>query len=261
MSNALAIVPRSVEEVRSLSTAYAKSSLLPPELKGKEADIFVTVLAGLELGMAPMAALRSIHVIKGKPVLSADGMVAVALSSGNAEYFRCVESNDQIATYETKRKGAPEPQRLSFTMAEAKAAKLGGDNWSKYPAAMLRARAKAALCRDAYPDALAGVYIHEEAREFNGGVVVRMPITGEPADATVIEGNIIEGELVDEAEAEIHDETHALMDRIMEANSADELAGLVAPLSALPEGDGKRKARTLYREVARRLQDEREAQR
>jgi hypothetical protein len=124
-------------------------------------------MAGHELGLSPMSALRTIHVVKGKPVLSADVMAGLALSSGLASYFRCVESTAQVATYETHRKGDPSPVRLSFTIQQAQQAGLaGGDNWRKYPDAMLRARAKAALARDVYPDALAGCYTEDEAQGF-----------------------------------------------------------------------------------------------
>lgn len=159
------IVP--VDETLRLSAVLARSALLPPALRGKEADIAVTVMAGRELGLAPMASLRNIHVVQGKPVLSADMMVGVALSSGLASYFKCVESTPKIAIYETQRRGDPSPQRLGFTIEEAREAHLlGKDNWKMYPAAMLRARAKAALARDVYPDVLAGCYIPDEADAF-----------------------------------------------------------------------------------------------
>lgn len=169
MSNdkALTIIPRSIDEVRTLATMLAKSALLPSDLRGKEADIAFSIMAGQELGMPPMAAIRSIHVIKGKPVLSADGMIGVVLGRGIAKFFRCVEESDDSVTYETHRQGDPEPQRMTWTMEDAKRAQLtGGDNWKKYPRAMLKARCKAALARDVYPDVLAGCYTDDEAREF-----------------------------------------------------------------------------------------------
>ena len=44
-------------------------------------------------------------------------------------------------------------------MAEAQAAGVATkDNWRKFPAAMLRARAASALVRAVYPDVLLGVY-------------------------------------------------------------------------------------------------------
>lgn len=185
MSNAL--IP--VDELKQLAGMLAKSSLLPPDLRGKEADIAVTVMAGRELGLAPMAALRSIYVVKGKPVLSADAMVGLVLSSGVAEYFTCVETTNTVATYETKRKGSPAAQRLSFTIEQARRAHLTGGNWQTYPEAMLRARAKAALARDVYPDALAGCYTEDEVDVLQER---SRPVAARPQDDGVIDAEIVE---------------------------------------------------------------------
>jgi hypothetical protein len=192
---ALAIIPRTVEEVGSLAARFAKSALLPPDLRGKEADVFVTIMAGAELGLPPMAALRGIFIVKGRPVLSADAMVGVVLGRGVAKYFSCVEEIPTTVTYETHREGAPHPQRCTWTLDDAKRAGLDGDNWRKYPRAMLKARCKAALARDVYPDVLAGCYDEDEVREFappsrnGGGVpdaidaeVVAEVVTGNHAD-------------------------------------------------------------------------------
>src|SRR5678816_486140 len=149
---ALSIVPRTVDEVRNLARMFAASSLLPVDLRGKEADVFVSIIAGQELGLPPMAALRGVHVVKGRPILSADTMVGVVLGRGVAEYFSCVNESPTSVTYETKRIGAPSPQRCTWTLEDAKRAGLHGDNWTKYPRAMLKARCKAALARDVYPD-------------------------------------------------------------------------------------------------------------
>lgn len=240
----LALVPTNISETQDLARIYAKSSLLPPDLRGKEADVFVTIMAGMELGLAPMAALRSIHVVKGKPILSADGMVAVVQASGLCEYFTCVESSAAIATYETKRKGAPTPQRLSFTIDEAKVAGIaGGDNWKKYPSAMLRARAKAALARDVYPDAIAGVYTDDEARDF----VDAKPRNGHAPAAHAIEDDFVDAEVVDDPVAE-----RKLDDDIAAAQSVHDLGKLVDRIKELPS-DERNRIRPIYSERRRVL--------
>lgn len=168
MTTALALVPENIDGFDSLAERFAKSKLLPDGIAGKPADILVTLMAGHELGLTPMASIRGIHVIKGKPVLSADLMVAVVLGSGKASYFRRVGETDDAVTYETHRIGSPEPQRCTWTAAQAKRAGLVGDNWRLYPRAMLAARAKSELARDVYPDVLAGCYDPDEARAFSG---------------------------------------------------------------------------------------------
>lgn len=162
-NRALTTVPADLNGFTSLAEQFAKSKLIPVDLQGKAADVFVTLLAGHELGLSPMASLRGIHVVKGKPVLSSDTMAAIVLASGAAEYIRCVESTPTVATYATKRKGVPGEEDIkTWTIEDAKRAKLDGDNWTKYPRAMLKARCKAELLRDVYPDVLAGCYVDGE---------------------------------------------------------------------------------------------------
>jgi hypothetical protein len=251
MSNdkALTIVPRTIDEVRTLATMLSKSSLLPPDLRGKEADVAVSILAGQELGMPPMAAIRGVHVVKGKPVLSADAMVGVVLGRGIAKYFRCVEETAETAIYETLRVGDPEPQRMTWTMEDAKRAQLAnGDNWKKYPRAMLKARCKAALARDVYPDVLAGCYTDDEAREFDDPAPRSVPVQQRRAPAPV------DGEVVEDAEIVSLDGARdkataamgELLDLIEIADSESELRSLAPRLAALPDAV-KVEARDAYK--------------
>jgi hypothetical protein len=207
-----ALVP--VDDLVQLAEKIAPSQLLPEKLRGKIPDVLAIVVAGRELGLAPMASLRCLNVIEGKPVLNADGMVGIVRGSGKCESFDLIESTDKIATFETKRVGG-KVQRLSFTIEEAKLANLTSkDNWKRFPAAMLRARAQAALCRLVYQDVLAGVYSDDEAAEFAR--------TGSQA-APVIDAETVEVDV---------DEWHG---RLLALASIDELKALRAEFDALPE--------------------------
>lgn len=159
---AAVIVPRTLAEVIDLAERLSKSSLLPDALKGKVPDVLMQIMAGQELGLYSMASLRSFNIISGKPVMTADAMVAVVLGSGKAEYFRRVEATDDRVTYATKRRGEPE-QRCTWTMQMAKEAALHQkDNWRLYRRQMLASRAKSELARDVYPDVLAGCFTTDE---------------------------------------------------------------------------------------------------
>lgn len=157
------IAPRTLDEVVTLADKIAKSGLLPKELQNKVPEVMMQIMAGQELGLAPMASLRSFSIISGKPVMSADAMVAVVLGSGKAEYFRRVgEGSSTSVTYATKRKGLEE-QRCTWTIEMAKTAALHQkDNWRTFPRAMLASRAKSELARDVYADILAGVFTADE---------------------------------------------------------------------------------------------------
>ena len=166
--------PRSMMEARQLSKWMFESRMF--SAYGTQQSVLSTMLLGRELGMPAMAALRSVHIIEGKHSLSADLMVALVLKSGLAEYFQLIESDGKICTFETKRKGAPEAQRLSYTIGDADKAGLLGptrtgkpSNWDKMPKLMLRARCKSELARLEYPDLLAGLYTPEELRDAKNG--------------------------------------------------------------------------------------------
>lgn len=166
-TRALAIIPRTIDEVTDLAERLSKSSLLPKSMQGKMPDVLVTILAGQEMGLSPMASLRNFHVIEGKPVLSADGMVALVLGSGKAAYFRRIQDSDTAVTYETLRVGDDKPRSCTWTKDMIKIAGLNTkDNHRLYPRAMLAARAKAELARDVFPDVLAGCYTTEEVGDW-----------------------------------------------------------------------------------------------
>ena len=238
---ALAIIPQTVDEAASLAARFAKASLLPPDLRGKEADVFVTIMAGSELGLPPMAALRGIHVVKGKPILSADTMVGVVLGRGVAKYFSCVDESDTSVTYETHREGAPKPQRMTWTAADAKRAGLDGDNWRKYPRAMLKARCKAALARDVYPDVLAGCYEHDEANEIAAAPVAKMAkatVTDESAKAeTIIDAEFVDAPIAADAVEPLPDdfdnEVSITIIAIRECDNAAELKSIAAGIKKM----------------------------
>lgn len=171
----LAIIP-----MQELAKTLSVSALIPAALHNKTPDVLAVMLTGQELGLGPMQSLRAIQIIKGKPTLSADLMGALCRQRRDiCEYIKLVESTALVARYETKRAGDPSPTPMSFTIEQAKTAGLTGDNWQKYPAAMLRARALSALCRAVYPDLILGLYDPEEL----GGVVTPLPT---PMAATAV---------------------------------------------------------------------------
>jgi hypothetical protein len=181
---ATVIVPRTLAEVIDLAERLSKSSLLPDALKGKVPDVLMQIMAGQELGLYSMASLRSFNIISGKPVMTADAMVAVVLGSGKAEYFRRAgEGTEKSVTYVTKRRGEPE-QKCTWTMEMAKVAALHQkDNWRTFPRAMLASRAKSELARDVYPDVLTGCFTADEIDERAPTVVALVEPRTEIIDA------------------------------------------------------------------------------
>ncbi len=171
--------PKNLTEAQVLAVSFAKSGFLTGITTADQA--LLVMATGHELGIPATAALRSIHIISGKPVLSADLMVALVKRSGICEYFRVVESTDERAIYTTKRRGDPEVKQ-AFSIQDAKRAGIGGGgNWSKYPRVMLRHRAAAELARLVYPDVILGVYAEEELADLPPVEVT--PVDDGPIDA------------------------------------------------------------------------------
>lgn len=164
------IVPRSLSELQQMAEMYAKGAIgVPLRLVGRPAEIAMLIQAGMELGMRPMAALRSFWLPENPgeaviPRLYADAMVGVACSHSEiCTYVRCVEETQERCTWETLRRGHPAPQRSSWSMEQQRAIGWGPESeWGRYPIRMMHARAKANLMRDVYPDILGGMYAVEE---------------------------------------------------------------------------------------------------
>jgi hypothetical protein len=166
--------PRDIDEGFELAKLLVASGLMPRGVQRAEAA-FAIIAAGRELGLTAMQSLRSIHIIEGKPTLSADLIAALCKSRSDVcQYFRLVESTDKIARYETLRKGEPEPTSMTWTWDDAtRAGVTSKDNWKKYPAAMLRARCITALARAVYPDLAMGVYDPDEVHEVVDATIVQ----------------------------------------------------------------------------------------
>jgi hypothetical protein len=156
--------PRSFDEAMRLATVFAASGLLG-EVRNEAAALLV-MATGAELGISATTALRSIYIVKGKPMMSSDLMVGLCIKRKDVcEYFICTESTDTQATYQTKRVGVANAITHTFTMADAQRARLAGGGesmYAKYPKTMLRHRAAAELARQVYPDIVLGLYSDAE---------------------------------------------------------------------------------------------------
>lgn len=149
------------EAWRFAETIARASGFIPGAFVGKPANILCAITTGAELGIGPMQSLRSIHVVDGRPTLSAELMLSLAISAGVRH--RWLEQTSEVARLRLTRDGF-EPHEHSFTFEEAKKAGLTTKtNWKSYPAAMLRARCLSTALRAFCPDVLgSGVYVEGE---------------------------------------------------------------------------------------------------
>ena len=210
---------------REIAAAFKASGMFP-DLQS-EAAAYVKVIAGAEMGIGPMAAMSGINIIQGKPTLSANLLAAQVKRHPRYDY-RVIDHSDSVCRIEFRQDG--EPIGVSeFTTEDAQRAGVGGgQNWRKYPQAMLFARALTQGVRWYCPDVTAGpAYVPEELGEPE--VVEAEPIADE---------DIPPAEVLEEMEAEFRpiDELGSL---ITQADlSEDETTAIrqwVAPEGTLDE--------------------------
>jgi len=147
--------------------------------KGKPDELTAAILAGQELGMKPMASLKSIDIIQGTPALRAHAMRAIVQSHGHE--IELVESTNTYCKMRGRRRGAETWQYVEWDIARAELMRLSGkDEWKKQPKTMLVARASGELCRLIASDALHGMpYAAEEIDGYTTGEIVpaRAPLS------------------------------------------------------------------------------------
>lgn len=152
----------SARAAHSIATSLVETSFCPSAFKNKPNEATAAILAGAEVGLSPMAAMRAFDVIQGQAAPRAITQRAIVQSFGHDVWL--VESTDTKAVVDGQRRGSPHVQRSTWTIQRATGLGLTGkDNWKKQPGAMLVARATAECCRMVASDAMLGVgYSSEE---------------------------------------------------------------------------------------------------
>lgn len=214
------LIPQSIAEAETLAKKLSRSAGCPDKLRNKEDDVLAVILAGIELGMPPMTALRSIYLLNGRTVLWGDAMLGLVMAhhtyQDHKEWFTG-EKAKLTAHCEVWRKGKPTSVVVSFSAADAQEAGLiGKDLYGKYLGRMLKARAKTYALRDTWPDVLGGLSSDEEAIHFD-------------KKAPEVTHEVVE------AEKEVSDVTASLIQEIWNAKDKDVLAEISTRRTAVPE--------------------------
>ncbi|MFJ9037909.1 hypothetical protein ACIRF8_15115 [Streptomyces sp. NPDC102406] len=162
--SALVIWAEEARVVANIAVSIAKTPFAG-QLRGKPEEVTAVILAGNELGLQPMAALKAFDIIQGTPALRAHAMRGLVQSKGHK--IQLVESDDKHCVMRGRRADDEEWQQVSWDIPRA--ALLGLVNkseWKKQPQTMLVARATGELCRLIAADALHAVpYTAEELRD------------------------------------------------------------------------------------------------
>lgn len=127
--------------------------------------LFMTETAAM-LGIHPMAGLTNIHIIEGKPTLSAGLWAALVREAGHRLRVWVEGEGDGLrAVAELTRSDDPDfAFRVAWSVEDARrAGLLNKDNWKKYLRSMLKSRAIVEVIREGAPEVgMGAAYTPEE---------------------------------------------------------------------------------------------------
>jgi hypothetical protein len=157
MENKLALQALPLNEVMSMAQNFAESGMFTDAKQ--QAQAFVKIIAGQEIGIPPFAAMSGIHIIQGKPTVGA-GLIASCVK-GSGKYDYKVLQLDNAACSLDFYQGKEKLGNSTFTLEDAKKAQT--KNLDKFPKNMLFARAISNGVKWYCPDVFSGpVYTPEE---------------------------------------------------------------------------------------------------
>lgn len=176
----------SAQSAHVVSEQLVKTSFVPDSFRGKPYEATAAILAGLEVGLSPMAALRSFDVIQGQAAPRAITLRAIVQAQGHEMVME--ESTATRCKMRGKRRGTNEWQTVTWTTDRAKSLNLlGKQNWRQQPQAMLIARATSELARLVAADAILGIaYSVEEIADGAGAGVETPAATAPPAEPAAV---------------------------------------------------------------------------
>lgn len=166
-------VPTNMDEVKRMAQWAAVGGMAPKSLTENKnveqatAACAIAIMAGAELGLTPMMALRSYAVVNGRPTLWGDGLIAVVMKSPAYKAGSLKRGYD-----EAKKLGWCEAERTDgtkwreeFTEAQAKKAGLLTKKgpWQEYPDVMMTRRAISKCLNFLFADVLGGFVTEDEA--------------------------------------------------------------------------------------------------
>lgn len=207
----------SYAEIEQVGKAFVASGMFGGDMD-RTSKAITKIMAGQELGLAPFASMRAVHVIEGNATLSANTMAGMVKSSGRYDYDIKKKELDgcTIDFYEIRSGKRTKIGTETFDIDEARMASLLDpeceeaplkhnirpikrwnkwkkqneekdgcmckDNWKTYPKAMMFARCISNGVRTYCPDVFSGmlVYTPDElnARVGQDGMVIDMDADG-----------------------------------------------------------------------------------
>lgn len=150
-----------VSSMARMAEAICRSNLFG--MSSPDQVLALMLIAQAE-GLHPATAARDYNIIKGRPALKADAMLARFQQSGGRVEWREVSDSRCEAVFTHPAGGSVS---MDWDIERAQVAGVIAKNpaWKAYPRAMLRARVISEGIRTVYPAVIAGVYTPEEIQD------------------------------------------------------------------------------------------------
>lgn len=147
-----------------MATAFSKSGILPPSLRGKPNDIVIVLQLAKELNLPPMQAINGINVIQGKPTISPQLMLAMIYKNYPDMILDIKEDEkNKSVTVKIAKNKDDSFHESTWNADKAKSMGLiGKDNWQKQFMTMCKWRAVSEVVRTKFPHVIMGLYTPEE---------------------------------------------------------------------------------------------------
>jgi hypothetical protein len=146
--------------LRTTSKLFAASGMFDDARS--EAQAFVKIMAGRELGITALMAMTKIYIVKGKIMVGADIVASKIKSSGKYDYrIKKLDNNACVIDFFENKELV---YTSNFTIEDARKAKLikEGGAWETWPRPMLFSKAITQGGRIVCPHILNGAYTPEE---------------------------------------------------------------------------------------------------
>ncbi len=151
-----------LEKTQKLCSSLMKT---PHYAKIGEAGIFAIVQKAKTLGINPLDALNgSIYFVNGKTEMSGQAMLSLIRKAGHS-VTRDPKSTPTHITLHGKRCDNGDTWTASFSVDDAKKAKIYKMVWENYPELMCSWRCVSMLGRFLFPDVIKGMYVEGEVKD------------------------------------------------------------------------------------------------
>lgn len=166
-----------MDQAYRLAQGFAAADIVPQDLRGKPANVFLIILYGQRLGLPPEIAINSISVVKGRPRMAGQLLLAKVREAGHRPK---IEHGDGMCTVTITRGDTGEEHTEEYTLQDAVTAKLitlkdgkpyarskQGEAlpWENHPKRMLQWRAVGACVDVICPEVKMGFALEGEAED------------------------------------------------------------------------------------------------